>query len=131
MNPRTGVYAIIKREHQILLVKQHKGPHRGKWDLPGGGLEMGETIEEALRRELREEVGLSFDTMELFDNFTAVTDWVNGEGRSSTFYQIGLIYLVEDYTFSEQSEVMEYAWLDLETLTPESISPFVRQILSR
>lgn len=52
--PRIRVGAIIVSDAQILLVK-HVKPHGSYWLLPGGGVEPGETLPEALRRELREE----------------------------------------------------------------------------
>lgn len=52
---RPAAYAIIEREGKILLMKLR---HTGKYHPPGGGVEAGERIKEALKRELREETGL-------------------------------------------------------------------------
>lgn len=60
LQPRIRVSAILRRENRILLVR-HEKPGREYWLLPGGGLKTGETILEALRRELAEEVGLDED----------------------------------------------------------------------
>jgi 8-oxo-dGTP diphosphatase len=57
MEPRIRVSAILRREERILLIRQEKGD-REYWLLPGGGVNVGESLDEALRRELTEEVGL-------------------------------------------------------------------------
>ena len=57
MEPRIRVSAILRREDRILLIRQEKGD-REYWLLPGGGVNVGESLDEALRRELTEEVGL-------------------------------------------------------------------------
>lgn len=53
-----GIYAIIEKEEQILLVKKSRGPYQGMWDLPGGRPLHGETIFQTLQREVREETGI-------------------------------------------------------------------------
>lgn len=58
--PRIRVGAIIVNNNEILLVK-HVKPHASYWLLPGGGVEPGETLPDALRRELQEEACLEID----------------------------------------------------------------------
>ena len=56
--PRIRVSALILEQNRVLLIR-HEKAGRAYWLLPGGGVEPGETIEQALRRELREETGLT------------------------------------------------------------------------
>lgn len=53
-----GVAAVILREGKVLLVKRGRQPRKGAWSLPGGRVEVGETLHHALQREVREETGL-------------------------------------------------------------------------
>ncbi len=54
-----GVYGVLVRNNQVLLVRKGRGPHTGKWDFPGGTIEFGETPYETLLREFEEETGLT------------------------------------------------------------------------
>lgn len=56
--PVTGVSIAVFRGGEVLLAQRGREPFAGYWSLPGGSQEMGETLEEAARRELLEETGL-------------------------------------------------------------------------
>lgn len=58
MSPGVGCGAAILREGRILLVKRLKAPEAGHWSLPGGKVDFLERVEDAIRREIREEIGV-------------------------------------------------------------------------
>jgi len=71
--PSVAILALNNRE-QILLVKRNVAPGNGRWCLPGGFIEQGETAQEAVLRELKEETGLTGRNLRLWD----AASYING-----------------------------------------------------
>jgi 8-oxo-dGTP diphosphatase len=65
--PLVGVGAVIVHESRVLLVRRGSEPLKGHWTLPGGVLEVGETLVEGVVREVREETGLLVEPLELVE----------------------------------------------------------------
>ena len=63
--PYAGVGAIVFRGTEVLLVKRGRAPALGKWSIPGGLVELGESLEAAVRREVLEEAGLEVKAIDL------------------------------------------------------------------
>ena len=58
-SPKVGVGALVFHKNQVLLIKRGKSPSKGMWTVPGGKLELGESLQEAAEREVFEETGLT------------------------------------------------------------------------
>jgi len=79
--PFVGVGAIIIEDDRVALVRRGQAPLKGKWSIPGGVLEVGETLRAAAEREVREETGLEVEIGELLGVFDRVVPDEEGQIR--------------------------------------------------
>ncbi len=86
--PLVGVGAVVVDEGRVLLVRRGSEPLKGHWTLPGGMLEVGETLAAGVAREVREETGLEVEPVELVE----VLDRIHLEGDRVRFH-----YVIADY----------------------------------
>lgn len=122
--PRVGVYGVARRGAELLLVVQKSGPYKEQFDLPGGKIEFGEGIEQALRREFLEEVGMEFDSLIHLSNLSVFHP-------TYSLHQIALIYSVDGLRISEQKGSLEHHWVKIDTIQKHSASPFVWESLHK
>ena len=83
-SPLVGVGAVIVKESRVLLIRRGTPPLLGEWSLPGGVLECGETLREAVAREAREETGLAVEPGEMLGVYERVIR--DDEGRVRYHY---------------------------------------------
>lgn len=88
--PIVGVGAVIVRGNDVVLIKRGKPPKEGEWSLPGGGVDVGETVKEAVVREIHEETSLTVTLGDVID----VVDYIEpSEAGGTKFHYILLDYL--------------------------------------
>ena len=102
---------------EVLLVRRGKPPNLGSWALPGGGQELGETAEQAARREIAEECGLALGPMQL----AATVDSIHRDDDGRVRYH----YTIIDFAAAWQGDaavagddVSEVAWVAVDALAP-------------
>ncbi|MBQ6546690.1 MAG: NUDIX domain-containing protein [Bacilli bacterium] len=96
MHTHIGVYGLVIEDDRILLIDKVTGPYDGLLDLPGGSFEFGETPEEALEREFKEEVGIDLKEYELFHTGSVIADW-NYKNKLIKVHHIGIFYKINKY----------------------------------
>lgn len=101
-----GAYGLIIDNGKILLIKKSGGPYDEKLDLPGGTIEFCEKPEEALKRELLEEVGIETLEYELFDADSVAFEWQFKEDILVKVHHTGIFYKVLNYK-NEIKKVVE------------------------
>jgi 8-oxo-dGTP diphosphatase len=89
--PVVGVGAVILDGDKILLEKRKNMPSKGKWSVPGGLVELGESVENAVVREVKEETGLDVYEPRLVDVVTYVS---MGERGAVMYHYVIIDYLV-------------------------------------
>ncbi len=99
-----GTYGIIIKDNKLLLISKVSGPYDGKLDLPGGTIEFGETPEETLKRELKEEVGINIKEYNLLDSDSVMIDWMY-KGENIRTHHIGIFYKITNYEGKIKSNI--------------------------
>ena len=111
--PRVGVGAVILHEDKVLLVRRGQSPSFGKWSLPGGLVELGETTREAIAREIMEECGIGIRVVDV----AGVLDRVVHDDAGRVRYHYVLVdYLAypESLDVVAGSDAGDAQWFDIE-----------------
>ena len=95
--PVVGVGAVVIRDGKILLVKRGIEPSKGLWAIPGGSLELGETLQQAAEREILEETGVTIRAREPIYTFDFFERTDGGRIR----FHFVIVDLAADYVSGE------------------------------
>jgi ADP-ribose pyrophosphatase YjhB (NUDIX family) len=123
-----SVGGIILDGDRVLLIKRAHEPSKGAWSIPGGVVELGETLAEALAREVLEETGLSVRVGPIAE----VVDRVQRADDGSVDYHFVIIdYLcyVEGGTVACGTDAADARWIPKSELEQMSLPPGLREVL--
>jgi 8-oxo-dGTP diphosphatase len=128
--PLLGVGAIILDGDRILMAQRGKEPLKGWWSLPGGALETGELLADAVRREVREETGLEIEPVELFQIFERIIP--DGEGKPEYHYVlIDYLCRVTGGTLQAGDDVCRVEWVSRKELAGLQITEGTLAVIER
>jgi nucleoside triphosphatase len=124
--PTVGA-VILNPEGKILLCKSHKWEN--KWVIPGGHIELGEKMEDALRREIHEETGLEIYSAKLLGIKESIFSDTFHEPKHFIF--IDYLCRTNSSLVTLNDEAQEYAWVKLEDIVQYELGGFTRSLLDR
>lgn len=132
-----GIYGLIERKDQILVIRKSRGPYKGLFDLPGGRPIHGEPLLKALEREIEEETGIKAKSFSLLGNFSNLIPYQDSEGHLKELYHIALVYLINDFdlkNFNDSivaEDVIGCLWISRHQLLREKCSPLLKNVCMR
>lgn len=128
--PFVGVGAVVVDGNRVLLVRRANEPLKGEWSLPGGAVELGETLEVAIAREVREETGLEIDVGPMVD----VLDRIRFDAEGRAMYHYVLIDFVcrpVAGTLACASDAADVAWAPLMDLSQYGVADATVSVIQK
>ena len=123
--PIVGIGVVIVRDCKIALIKRGNEPSKGKWTIPGGLVELGESVEEAVIREAKEETCLDVENPQLID--------VVGNVDLDEYSKVKYHYVIIDYlvhvksgNIQAASDAAELRWVPLEEVEDYNLTSSFR-----
>ena len=131
--PIVGVGGVVVERGRVLLVRRGRAPLLGEWSIPGGALKTGETLEEGLRRELREETGLEVMPLELVEVLDRIVPDADGRTR---YHYVLIDYLCRVEPSGPQdpspaTDVSECRWVPPSELAEYALRPETLRVVER
>ena len=119
---------MIVSDGRALLVRRDSEPLRGEWSVPGGMLELGETLHDGVRREVREETGLEVEPVRVLEVFDSI--FTDPLGRTQYHYVL-IDYLCRALSGEARagSDVSDVRWVAAEALPAIGLRPSVEQVV--
>lgn len=128
--PRVAVGAVVFKDNHVLLVRRGKAPALGQWAIPGGSVHLGETLQAAAEREIREETGIRIAAgVPVF-----IFDVIERDEEDRIRYHYVIVDL--DATFRDGAirpgdDALEARWVAAGDLSQLDVSRPTRQLLIR
>ena len=128
--PVVAVGAIVFRDNRVLLVRRGQPPSQDLWAIPGGRVEIGETLQEAAEREILEETGITIQAREPVYTF----DYIERDGSELPRFHYVIIDLIADYVRGETragDDAADVRWVAAEELDDLKVSSKTVHFLKR
>ncbi len=118
--PFVGVGGVVIHKNRALLIRRGGEPLKGEWSIPGGLIEVGESLSQALRRELKEETGLDVEPLAIIEVF----DRIFRRGRRVQYHFVIVDYVcgLKGGRLRPASDVIDARWVRREDLGKYSLT---------
>lgn len=128
--PVIGVGAVVLVDARIVLIRRGAPPRYGEWSLPGGVLEVGETLEQGIAREVREETGYAVEVGPIIEVFDRIT---YDEARKVRYHFVLVDYLCRPVggALAAGSDVLDAVLADPAHLEPYRLTPKVTEVIRK
>ena len=139
--PIVGVGGVVVDDGRALLIRRGNEPLMGQWSIPGGTLELGETLAEGTAREVKEETGLEVNVLDMIETFERINfgrgadeTWSSiEERRRPRFHFVIVDYLCERISGEPVAggDVTDVAWTDEHELEKFALTPTATRVIRR
>jgi ADP-ribose pyrophosphatase YjhB (NUDIX family) len=128
--PVVGVGAVIIKDGKILLVKRGNEPNKYMWSIPGGIVKVGETLAEALKREVAEEVGLE---IEVGDVACVSEEIFRDEDNKIRFHYVIIDFFAEIVggELKADSDALDARWVSFDEIDSLEVVDFVKRLINK
>ena len=128
--PLVGVGAVIIHGGRALIVQRASEPRRGEWTVPGGLLELGETLRSAVEREVLEETGLVVKAKDVLDVFDSI--YPDAAGRTQYHYVL-IDFLCELISgdLRPATDISDARWITLADLDATPLIGFTAEVIKK
>jgi 8-oxo-dGTP diphosphatase len=128
--PILAVGGVVIHDSRVLLIRRGRPPLEGRWSIPGGILEIGETIAEGVARELKEETAIRVRVMKLLEIYEKV---LRDGGNRAQYHFVILDYLCEltEGTATAGSDVREILWAEKEQLASLTLTAAASRVIDK
>ncbi|UCF91609.1 MAG: NUDIX hydrolase [Desulfobacterales bacterium] len=128
--PRVAVGSVVLHDDQVLLVRRGKPPSEGEWAIPGGSVELGENLQAAAEREIREETRVSVRATRIVHVF----DDIRRDGTERVRFHYVIVDLLADYIEGEPApgdDVSEARWVSRQELAHLPVNTNTLKLLKK
>jgi mutator protein MutT len=126
--PLIGVGAVVfNASNEILLIKRGKAPNYGRWMVPGGTLEWGETLEDAAVREVREETGIDIE----IETFVEIIEAITRDEEAFHFVIMDYAAHAVSGKLAAASDALDAVWAPVESLDEFDLAPELHRVIEK
>lgn len=128
--PIPGVGVVVRKDDAVLVIQRGNPPRRSDWGIPGGVVELGETLRDAAQREVREECGIEIALGDAIDTW----DLIQRDDDGRVEYHYVLVDFAADYVSGDlraASDVLDSRWLPLSDLSVFALPDKTREVIGK